>query len=226
MDQGEDDALFRIEHVSKQYAAASLVDANRKRLGCLSLRLSDGALLVAAVGFRSRVICARKFPHQCISGVIVKVHTSNISIVESAGTSSPFVIVTTSGTIESATCTSRLGTAAAVAGESRSLEGALSFLPLEPLEEVCGGFRGELIVTESNPNGTPSKIEAIHLLQGFLSLVWIPKSEILSTRACITLEEILTERNHSLCFALAPPSVIEQTRARRKVRRHSVSHSQ
>ena len=60
-----------------------------------------------------------------------------------------------------------------MSGEGRSLIVALVFLPLEPLEEICGRFRGELIVTEANPDGTPSKIEAIHLFQSFPSLVRI-----------------------------------------------------
>ena len=74
--------LCRIEHVSQQHTSAGLVDIDWERLH-LGFRLDDLALLVGSVRLGCRLICSRKFPHQCVSAIVIKVHTGNVGVIKS-----------------------------------------------------------------------------------------------------------------------------------------------
>lgn len=104
---GSEYVLLRVEHVPEQNTSASLIDADRQWL-VLCFGLDDRALLVSTIRFGCRVICTRKLPHQRISAIIVEIDSSNVCIIEGTSTSSAFLIVTASSTIEGATRTTCL----------------------------------------------------------------------------------------------------------------------
>lgn len=126
------DLLLGIEHVTKQNASTGLINAYWKGL-VFGPRFRYGALRVGPVGLWGRIICSRKLPHQCISAVVIEVHTSNICVIKSTCPPTTLVIIAASGTVEGTTCATGLGATAAMAGKGRSLIVALVFLPLEPL---------------------------------------------------------------------------------------------
>ena len=70
------------------------------------LGLQDLASLIAAIGGWCRFICSGKFPHQCISTIVVEVHTTNIRVIQGTSTTGTFIIVSATSTVEIATGTS------------------------------------------------------------------------------------------------------------------------
>ncbi len=73
----EVDVLRYLKHVVEYNAAAGHVYINRERLG-FGLRLKNLSLITASTG---GFIGPSKFPHQCISAVVVEVHAGDISII-------------------------------------------------------------------------------------------------------------------------------------------------
>jgi len=173
-ERATENLLCRIKHILQDYAPAGHVDVDGQRLR-LSLRLQNFAPLIAAFG-RSWFVCSGKFPHQCISTIIVEVYASNISIIKSTSTASTLVVVTASGAIEIASA-ARLRTTSTSTGECRTLELLLVALPLESLQKTGGRLRSKLIVAKTNTNWATSKIKPVHLLQSLTSLVGITKPE-------------------------------------------------
>ena len=96
-----------VEHVTEQNASTRLIDAYWKGL-VLSPRFRYGALRICSVGLWCRIICSRKLPHQCISAVVIEIHTSNICIIQSTCSSTALVVIAASGAVEGTTCTTGL----------------------------------------------------------------------------------------------------------------------
>jgi hypothetical protein len=71
--------LSGIEHVSQQDTSAGLVDGDGERLG-LGLRSGHlGSVIGSGIG--SGFICSGELPHQCISAVVVEIHTGYVCII-------------------------------------------------------------------------------------------------------------------------------------------------
>lgn len=71
------DALCGIKHIVQHYTATGHVYLDRKRLG-LGLGFDNRAFRLSTVG---RFVCSCQFPHEGITTIIVKIYTSNISVV-------------------------------------------------------------------------------------------------------------------------------------------------
>jgi hypothetical protein len=100
--------------------------------GLTSLRFSS------TVRFWRRFICSCKFPHQCISAIVIEVHTGNVCIIQGTRTARTLVIVAATSAIEGTTNAASLGASPTMAGESRSLEVVLVALAMESLQKVGG----------------------------------------------------------------------------------------
>lgn len=96
-----------VEHVTKQNASTRLIDAYWKGF-VFSPRFRYGALRVGPVGLRCRIICSRKLPHQCISAVVIEIHTGNVCVIQSTCSPTTLVVIAASGAVEGTTCTTGL----------------------------------------------------------------------------------------------------------------------
>lgn len=92
--------LGRIEHVSEQDASTRLADINRKRFRFFLGGNSNTFRVCLSRGF----VGPGKFAHQCISTVIVEVHTRDVCIIQGTCTTGALVVVTATCTVE---CASR-----------------------------------------------------------------------------------------------------------------------
>ena len=117
--------LLGIKHIVQDYTATCHVYLDREGFG-LSLRFNDRSFVLSAVG---GLVRSSKFSHQGITTIIVKVHTSNVSVVQGTGTGC-LVVVTAAGSIEAR----RLRTSSTSTGESRALIWLV--LALESLQEI------------------------------------------------------------------------------------------
>lgn len=209
------DLLIRVEHVVEDHTAAGHVHINRQRL-----RLRLGFQNLSLSGCARWLISSRKFSHKSIPTVIVKIDASHIGVVQSARTSA-LVVITSTGTVKvGGWCTTSAG-----AGEGRSLE--LVVLALESLQKIGSGFRGKLIISKSDADGTTCKIEAIHLLQSLTCLTSISKSMVRSDH--VVLEgrwELLTGQNRSHGCDLNRLSGAARIQAHRMARIHSEDPAQ
>lgn len=73
------DLLSRIKHIAKQDTSTCHVDIDWQWLG---FGFGSENLLFIIDRRLGRFICSGKLPHQCVSTVIVEIHTGNIRIIQ------------------------------------------------------------------------------------------------------------------------------------------------
>jgi hypothetical protein len=189
MKENSGDVLGRIKHVLQHDTSASHRDIHRKGLRSVhnSLGYSLRGVLSSAVSVGGGgVILSSQLAHKQISAIIVEVYSSHIGVIQGARASSGGFIVCTTNTISTA-----------VTGfKRRSLESLI--VARETLQHLRSRFGCELVIAETNPNGTSGKVKTIHFLECFACIVRIPEPGYLVSNKAVKLRDVNNALNKTI----------------------------